>query len=146
MERRESRSPAGVPGRSTDRPPGRKPPRTRRGRLAGLGVAAVLATAAVPGRADTLRCDTGLVTTGDTAGELLTRCGRPTQVDQREVLRPPVIWRDGRPWRLPGGDLVVPVELWTYNLGPNKLMRRVRLEDGRVKSIETLGYGYLPVD
>jgi hypothetical protein len=34
------------------------------------------------------------------------------------------------------------VEYWTYNLGPNKLMRRLRLEDGVVTEIETLGHGY----
>jgi hypothetical protein len=36
----------------------------------------------------------------------------------------------------------VPVENWIYNLGPNKLMRRLRFEGGIVAEIETLGYGY----
>ena len=36
----------------------------------------------------------------------------------------------------------VPVEVWTYNFGPYKLMRRVRFVDGLVEEIETLGYGY----
>ena len=31
---------------------------------------------------------------------------------------------------------------WVYNLGPNKLMRRVVFEAGFVTEIETLGYGY----
>jgi hypothetical protein len=39
----------------------------------------------------------------------------------------------------------VSVESWIYNLGPNKLMRRIRFEDGIVVQIETLGYGYHPV-
>ena len=43
---------------------------------------------------------------------------------------------------LPGGEIEVPVETWIYNLGPNKLMRRIRFEDGIVVEIETLGYGY----
>ena len=34
------------------------------------------------------------------------------------------------------------VEIWTYNLGPNKLMRQIRFEDGIVVDIDTLGYGY----
>lgn len=29
-----------------------------------------------------------------------------------------------------------------YNLGPQKLMRRIVFEDGAVVDIETLGYGY----
>ena len=36
----------------------------------------------------------------------------------------------------------VPVESWIYNLGPNKLMRKVIFEAGVVVEIETLGYGY----
>jgi hypothetical protein len=36
----------------------------------------------------------------------------------------------------------VAVEFWTYNLGRQKLMRRLRLEDGLVVEIETLGHGY----
>jgi len=36
----------------------------------------------------------------------------------------------------------VPVEYWTYNFGPNKLMRRIRFVDGLVEEIETLDYGY----
>jgi len=36
----------------------------------------------------------------------------------------------------------IPVDVWVYNLGPNKLMRRLRFEDGKLVDIETLGYGY----
>ena len=36
----------------------------------------------------------------------------------------------------------VPVELWTYNFGPYKLMRRIRFVDGLVDEIETLSHGY----
>ncbi len=42
-----------------------------------------------------------------------------------------------------GEDYIeVPVETWLYNLGPNKLMRRISFEGGYVVDIETLGYGY----
>ena len=35
------------------------------------------------------------------------------------------------------------IETWTYNFGPNLLMRRIRFTaDGTVASIETLGYGF----
>jgi hypothetical protein len=36
----------------------------------------------------------------------------------------------------------IPVEIWTFNFGPSKLMREVRFVDGRVEEISTLGYGY----
>jgi hypothetical protein len=36
----------------------------------------------------------------------------------------------------------VVVETWTYNLGPHRLMPRIRFEDGRVAEIQWLGYGF----
>ena len=36
----------------------------------------------------------------------------------------------------------VVVEEWTFNLGPYQLMRSVRLENGFVAEIKSLGYGY----
>jgi hypothetical protein len=41
------------------------------------------------------------------------------------------------------GDSIddVPVDVWTYDLGPNRLVRRVRMIAGRVESIETLERG-----
>jgi hypothetical protein len=89
-----------------------------------------------------MRCGTHLITEGDTAGEMRRHCGAPAEVDVKTILRPPVIWRHGRPLHVAGGDIEVRVELWTYNFGPNQFMRRVRVEDGRVKDIETLGHGY----
>lgn len=97
---------------------------------------------AMPGKAEAFRCGNKLVVEGDTAGEVRAKCGQPTEVTRKSILRPPVIWRNGRPWRVPGGDLEVTVEFWTYNLGSNKFMQRLRLEDGEVKQIENLGYGY----
>ena len=93
--------------------------------------------------AHAFRCGTKLVHEGDTRSQVIAKCGAPTEtVDQRSVFRRPVIWVRGRPFHF-GNDFVeVPVESWIYNLGPNKLMRRVRFEDGLVVEIETLGYGF----
>ncbi len=102
----------------------------------------VLALAAAGTAQASLRCGNALVNEGDPADELLARCGPPTSVDRHTGTRPPIIWRYGRPIRVPGGDIDVSIETWTYNFGPNQLMRRIRIEDGIVKSIETLGYGY----
>jgi len=105
--------------------------------------AALLALAGSAAQADSLRCGTKLVTEGNTRGEVIAKCGEATEVEHRSVWRPPVVWIHGRPIQV-GSDLIeIPVELWTYNLGPNKFMRRVRFEDGLVVEIETLGYGYL---
>ena len=89
-----------------------------------------------------MRCGNKLISEGDTRGALLTRCGEPAEVTRNVALRPPIIWEGGRPWRVPGGDIEVQIEIWIYNFGSTQLMRRVTLEDGRVKQIDTLGYGY----
>ena len=91
------------------------------------------------------RCGTKLVSEGDSRTEVLAKCGEPAdRATQRSLYRRPVIWSHGRPYYI-GEDLMeVQVESWTYNFGPNKLMRRVRFEDGLVAHIETLGYGFNP--
>jgi hypothetical protein len=92
--------------------------------------------------AHAFRCGTHLVSEGDTRGAVIAKCGEPTEVDHRSILRAPLVWLHGRPFRVGDALIEVPVELWTYNLGPNKLMQRVRFEDGLVVAIDTLGYGY----
>lgn len=91
------------------------------------------------------RCGTKLVSEGDSRAEVQAKCGEPAdKVTQRSVYRRPVIWSYGRPYYVGEDFMEIPVESWTYNLGPNKLMRRVRFENGFVAQIETLGYGYNP--
>ncbi|HNR21470.1 MAG TPA: DUF2845 domain-containing protein [Steroidobacteraceae bacterium] len=93
-------------------------------------------------QADNMRCGQRLVVDGTTRDQVATWCGEPTEVLQRTVLRPPIVWYYGRPVHVGGGHIEVLVETWIYNLGPNKLMRRVIFEDGLVVEVETLGYGY----
>lgn len=104
--------------------------------------AALFTLLAAAAQADALRCGTKLVTEGNTRSQVSAKCGAATEVVQRSVWREPIIWVRGRPFRVGEGLIEVPVELWLYNLGPNKFMRRVRFEDGIVVEIETLGYGY----
>jgi Protein of unknown function (DUF2845) len=107
-----------------------------------LALLALLALAATPALADSFRCGTRLITDGTTMGEVRTRCGAPTSVQYREVWRRPTIWIDGHRYFASDQEVAVPVELWTYNFGPNRLMRRIRFEDGLVTDIETLEHGY----
>jgi hypothetical protein len=89
------------------------------------------------------RCGTKIVSEGDTRSEVAAKCGEPDDVvNQRSVFRRPVIWTGGRPYFIGEDFIEIPVESWVYNLGPNKLMQRVRFEAGVVVEIETLGYGY----
>ncbi len=39
-------------------------------------------------------------------------------------------------------DTEIPVEIWTYNFGPQRLMQRIRFENGVIVKMESLGYGF----
>lgn len=111
-------------------------------RLCRLLLCAVAVSIVQSVHADDLRCGDRLISEGDNAALVRERCGVPTETRLERKLVPPVIWRNGRPIRVPGGDREVIVEFWTYNLGPNRFMRQIQLEEGVVVEIKTLGYGH----
>ena len=101
------------------------------------------AFAASEARADSMRCGSKLVTDEETREQVRAKCGDPADIQHSSVWRVPIVWIHGRPFHV-GNDLVeVPVELWTYNFGTRKFMRRIRFEDGLVVEIDTLDYGYI---
>ena len=89
-----------------------------------------------------MRCGSRLVSDGATRSEVRSLCGEPSDVQRRTILRRPYYDYKGRLAYYGEGLVEIPVEVWTYNFGPYKLMRRVRFIDGEVDEIETLGYGY----
>jgi hypothetical protein len=104
--------------------------------LAAMGAALLLAAAP----AHAFRCGTRIITRGDPVDKLLHYCGEPLSVQTRFTHRPYVTTPGGV--FVPGLVEEVLVEEWTYNLGPQKLMRLVRLENGFVAEVKQLGYGY----
>jgi hypothetical protein len=110
--------------------------------LVSSALAALLLTIAVPASADGMRCGSKLMSQGDPRAKVRQFCGEPTDVQTRSILRRPTFNFGGRIYSYGDGYVEVPVEIWTYNFGPYKLMRQVRFVDGRVEDIETLGYGY----
>ena len=108
-------------------------------RVAAVLVLGFLASA----QALAFRCGTRLVSEGDTRSQVIAKCGDPSDVaNQGSVFRRPVFWNHGRRYYAGENFIEVPIETWVYNLGPNKLMRRLRFEGGVVVEITTLGYGY----
>ena len=119
------------------------------------GVLLLLAGLTVAGEATAFRCGSKLVTEGMHITKVLAICGEPDYEQQRVVLRRNVFV--GRSTRSPDGELIrrhvyaygtpplVEVEIreLTWNLGPNRFMRRVRFEDGIVTEVEKLDRGYL---
>ena len=108
--------------------------------FAAMTVGLLLSSAAF---ADGFRCGNKLVTEGASRSEVATKCGEPTDVvTARSIFRRPVVWDYGKPYYVGEDVIEIPVEIWTYNLGPNKLMRQLRFEGGVLVDIDTLGYGY----
>jgi hypothetical protein len=102
-------------------------------------VAAVLLSLAAAAPAHAFRCGSRIITRGDHADKILHYCGEPVSVQSRIVQMPQVTEH----WlRYRGSIEEVLVEEWVYNLGPRQLMRVVRLENGFVAEIKSLGYGY----
>jgi hypothetical protein len=93
--------------------------------MAGVVFLALLAVGCLPGLASAgMRCGSRIIDKGSSGAEVTSYCGPPSQVDRRD------------------GDAAVQVEFWTYNFGPNLLMERVRIEDGIVADVQSLGYGF----
>jgi hypothetical protein len=90
--------------------------------------------------ADTVRCGSRLITEGDTIEDVLASCGEPAERRRTWIRRQPRFEYGGQEIPFPGEE-DVPVDLWTYDFGANKLMRRIRFVAGKVESIETLEYG-----
>ena len=103
-----------------------------------VAIAALLALAAAA-PAHAFRCGSRIITRGDHADKILEYCGEPASVQTRIVQMPHVT----EDWRVYRGSIEeVLVEEWVFNLGPYQLMRRVRLENGFVAEVRSLGYGY----
>jgi hypothetical protein len=95
----------------------------------------------VAGYADetgTMSCNGGIVSIGDTAGEVVNKCGKPATTSQRERKDVEEDANDS------GRKIVttVTVDDWIFNFGPNQFQYRLTLENGRVASIDSLDYGY----
>jgi hypothetical protein len=95
---------------------------------------------------DSMRCGSRLVTQGDGKDKVRALCGEPTDISLRGVVRRSPGYRYGtwpyeRDYHGPGW-IEQPVEIWTYNLGSHKLLRKLRFVGDELEAIETAGYGY----
>jgi hypothetical protein len=95
-------------------------------------VAVLLAWVVIPPvmAGDSLRCGSRIVSTESIAPAVLAACGEPAYRD---------VWRyyDESYARYVGDT-----EVWTYNFGPNQLLRILRFRNGKLNTIETDGYGF----
>jgi hypothetical protein len=87
--------------------------------------------------ADSMRCGSRIVKDGDTMETVLGVCGEPATQQRTWIQRPPQYELGGQYYSFPGTE-DVPVDLWIFDFGRNKLLQRVRFIDGIVDSIVTL--------
>ena len=103
---------------------------------------ALLACVPVSAWSQSFRCSERIISPGSTRVEVSSLCGDPAQVERKSIYNTISAGPTGPAGVTAGTSVEVQVELWTYNFGPNKLMQRVRFEDGVVVHIESLGYGF----
>jgi len=115
-----------------------------------LGLALLLAGSAHALASDDLVCGPHIVTVGERRNDILNKCGTPAYADSwvEERIRR---W-DATPWTLEPAKRseltplftreFVTIEEWEYNLGPNRFIRYLRFENGRLTRVTTGDYGY----
>lgn len=80
--------------------------------------------------ADSLRCGTAIVGVGATTQEVRAKCGAPDFTDVQTEALPR------------GRGYAADVVIWTYNFGPQRLMRLLRFRDGQLRNVQSDGYGF----
>jgi hypothetical protein len=99
-----------------------------------------------PARATLRRatCEPPAIRTGDSKLDLLARCGEPAVLDVRPVVEAVGLAAARAPATTATVARTTATEVWTYDFGPQLLVRRAVLEDGVVTRVETGGHGYAP--
>lgn len=91
--------------------------------------------------AEALRCGNQLVSTGDSFSEVQHLCGDPEQVNEWEEYRTYSVYDRRTDEYIERKRLIVITE-WIYNFGPRRFMQQLRFENGKLKKIKRLDYGY----
>lgn len=99
--------------------------------------------------AESMRCKQRLVSPGFKAYEVTALCGPPDGVEtrvERRMVRRRVRVPCGQGWcdSEINDQIELPVEVWTYDFGPQRFLQHVTIEAGVVVRIETGKYGYKP--
>jgi hypothetical protein len=113
-------------------------------RLACTLTLVAIALGATAQAADSLRCGSRLVRTGDGKDKVRTLCGEPS-----DVAFVGTIGRRGFPNYGPydysyfgPAWIELPIEIWTYNFGSTRLLHKLRFEGDELVDIRTDGHGY----
>jgi hypothetical protein len=95
---------------------------------------------------DSMRCGSRLISTWDGKDKVRTLCGEPSDITFQGVIRRAPRYEYGygiSRYEYHGPGVVeMPVEIWTYNQGSSKLLRKLRFVGDELDQITTEGYGY----
>ena len=116
-------------------------------RLLVLATLAFGTLGAAPARAeDSMRCGSKLVTVSDGKDKVRALCGEPSSVSFQGMIRRAPRYEYGYGYNrydyYGPGVIEMPVEVWTYNFGSSKLLRKLRFVGDELDEIRTDGYGY----
>jgi hypothetical protein len=101
--------------------------------------------------ADDLSCQDRIVSTGSSTYDVQSLCGPPDFVDHRAEVRTfrrpvsvPCITPQGvgRCIAYMDDSVEVAIDEWTYDFGPQRFVRYLTFEQGRVIAIRAGGYGH----
>jgi hypothetical protein len=107
-----------------------------------LALATLISAAAMATGTASLRCGSRVVQGGDTSESVRSKCGDPAGISHQTLFRRPSLFYGGRFFFSSDELVAVPVEIWTYNFGPRKLMHRLKFVDGILEEVESMSYGY----
>ena len=86
-----------------------------------------------------LRCGNYLVVIGDSEAKVLARCGKPEQ----QISTNKVEAQINTISPIKSIEKVdIPVDIWTYNFGSQRLQYKLTFENGELVTIESGDYGY----
>ena len=95
---------------------------------------------------DSMRCGSKLITISDGKDKVRALCGEPSSISFQGVIRRAPRYEYGYGYSryeyYGPGVIDMPVEVWTYNFGSNKLLRKLRFVGDELDDIRTDGYGY----
>jgi Protein of unknown function (DUF2845) len=95
---------------------------------------------------DSMRCGSKLITVHDGKDKVRALCGEPSSVSFQGVIRRAPRYEYGYGYGrydyYGPGVIDMPVEVWTYNFGTSKLLRKLRFVGDELDEIRTDGYGY----
>ncbi len=85
--------------------------------------------------AQTFDCKGGIASNGDTKADVIAKCGEPAGRDSRQEELVEKIDADTK------RKTIITIDEWTYNPGPDRLMRVITFRNGRLTDIRETGYG-----